>query len=834
MADRLQEFDYRSSPYHRPNQPWMCGRLREGLPCDRGPSAAGQCQIDFECAPTSNGDRWTCARSMFAGGSCEHGPMPDGTCCRPLTRCTPTRSWRSRITFWSRWAAVFTVGLLLLLLGGGDVARHASPGQLTFQHADIGCAGCHTAVADAPTTWLQTALGSGVEHADAKQCLDCHAFGANAFNPHNRSTEQLAAVTSQAAPSTEGGPAWRVQVASTVFAGAEPGAAATRCASCHNEHRGAAVDLTQTSEARCQACHDAKFASLSSGHPNFAKYPFSRRTSLIFDHPRHFSTHFREAAVAASAPRGCNGCHEVDQDGGAMLLKPFEQTCSACHAGQITGAGRASAKGLEIFSAPGLDAESLVEANVPIGSWPEDAEGEITPFMAVLLSVSPDLAESVDALHGEDLLDLADSEPSHHAHAGATAWGIKHLLFDIATGGSAALRERLAAVQDREATEHHTRLTGQLPRETIVAAQREWFPRLHHEVPAQRAGRPIPSARVGAPEAQSSPSPAPQQKPDGEGDSILGDDAKGGDNILGGGDKKADGGDSILGGDDKKADAGDSILGGDDKKPDGGDSILGGNDSILGGADKKADAGDSILGGDDKKPDGGDSILGGNDSILGGDPDKPAAAPSPVVETAELPPSLDGETWAEAGGWYRDDFSIRYRPLGHADPFMVAWFDLAAALKGSKSSGAANRLLDVLAEPKAPGRCGKCHSVDTVGDGPAVIHWRAKRPAADDHQFTQFSHRAHFSLLDEEGCLSCHSMDGAVDSASGYKDGDPKTFAANFKPISRETCARCHTPSNAGDSCLSCHNYHVGNFPSVFVSAPKLMPKEVSARTPAK
>ena len=30
--------------------------------------------------------------------------------------------------------------------------------------------------------------------------------------------------------------------------------------------------------------------------------------------------------------------------------------------------------------------------------------------------------------------------------------------------------------------------------------------------------------------------------------------------------------------------------------------------------------------------------------------------------------------------------------------------------------------------------------------------------------------------------------------------------------MSKETCSGCHSAEKAGDNCLNCHNYHVGEF----------------------
>ena len=75
---------------------------------------------------------------------------------------------------------------------------------------------------------------------------------------------------------------------------------------------------------------------------------------------------------------------------------------------------------------------------------------------------------------------------------------------------------------------------------------------------------------------------------------------------------------------------------------------------------------------------------------------------------------------------------------------------------------------------------------------------------------TFFSHATHFSLLREDGCLTCHTLDPAARYADGYKDKDPLTFSSNFKPLDAATCATCHVEERAGESCLLCHQYHVG------------------------
>ena len=75
---------------------------------------------------------------------------------------------------------------------------------------------------------------------------------------------------------------------------------------------------------------------------------------------------------------------------------------------------------------------------------------------------------------------------------------------------------------------------------------------------------------------------------------------------------------------------------------------------------------------------------------------------------------VDPETWAEYGGWYRQDYTIYYRPTGHKDKFIQSWLVLTGpqAPKGGTSPAAA--VFDYLTSKDAQGSCTKCHSVDDV------------------------------------------------------------------------------------------------------------------------
>ena len=227
-----------------------------------------------------------------------------------------------------------------------------------------------------------------------------------------------------------------------------------------------------------------------------------------------------------------------------------------------------------------------------------------------------------------------------------------------------------------------------------------------------------------------------------------------------------------------------------------------------------SDEDDSILDDDE------DSILDAGDAL--GDEDETAGEDAEVAPAAL---SAEGEAWAEAGGWYREDFTLRYRPSGHADGFVRAWLDLSGSVADAPGAEAAGSIFEGLAAPESPGSCVKCHSVDANADGTRTVNWHARRPEPDFKPFTAFSHTAHFSLLDESGCVSCHALDPGADTASGYADRDAATFVRGFKPVERRICVQCHTGEAAGEGCLTCHNYHVGTFPPAMIATPATMEK---------
>jgi hypothetical protein len=174
-----------------------------------------------------------------------------------------------------------------------------------------------------------------------------------------------------------------------------------------------------------------------------------------------------------------------------------------------------------------------------------------------------------------------------------------------------------------------------------------------------------------------------------------------------------------------------------------------------------------------------------------------------------LDSSADNDARVSAGGWYKnnDDFAIYYRPTGHADDFLQGWLNTAV----SRKTEAGSAMFELLADEKAPGVCMKCHSVSEQNEQRAV-NWMSKRPLAFEHRSVEFRHSAHFSLINADGCATCHKLDADADFLASFDSDKAGDFSSSFTGLQRDTCVECHTPERAGDTCLSCHNYHIGVF----------------------
>jgi len=186
----------------------------------------------------------------------------------------------------------------------------------------------------------------------------------------------------------------------------------------------------------------------------------------------------------------------------------------------------------------------------------------------------------------------------------------------------------------------------------------------------------------------------------------------------------------------------------------------------------------------------------------------PAPGAAPVIS---IDSDVDPESWAEYGGWYRQDYAIYYRPAGHKDKFVYAWLFLTGphAPKGEPSPAAA--IFDSLTGKDAQGSCTKCHSVDDIPGKGRLVNFSPASVASKQGRFTAFVHEPHFGVLENKGCLTCHSLEKGRPYLKSYEQGNPHEFASGFGAVKKELCQSCHTAGMARQDCLTCHKYHVND-----------------------
>jgi hypothetical protein len=185
---------------------------------------------------------------------------------------------------------------------------------------------------------------------------------------------------------------------------------------------------------------------------------------------------------------------------------------------------------------------------------------------------------------------------------------------------------------------------------------------------------------------------------------------------------------------------------------------------------------------------------------------QPQARAAPVIG---IESDVDPESWAEYGGWYRQDYAIFYRPVGHKDKFIFSWLFLTGpqAPKGDRSPAAA--VFDFLTGKDAQGSCTKCHSVDGIRGKGRLVNFSPPKIEAKMGRFTNFIHEPHFGVLENRGCLTCHNLEKGRPYLQGYEQGNPKKFVSNFGAVKKELCQTCHTSGMARQDCLLCHKYHL-------------------------
>lgn len=454
--------------YERPNQKWVCGSAEDGMPCPIGPTAAGFCSHAAACHPVRDGDRWVCNRSALRGGTCEAGPTPEGECCQHYS-CSPVRSMRSKRGRFVTAMALVTLGGLCMVLSSHWRNEIIAPGELTVHHAQLvaqggdftsRCASCHVAGNQSFLDWVtQTVRPELQAPSQSDLCMECHKKSIPtelALVAHNVDPGVLLASHHESAEGRRANP-------SGLFA----------CATCHQEHHGAAHDLKAMTDSACQACHSQQYHSFATDHPEITNWPEARRTRIAFDHATHLAKHF----PAEKQPFVCANCHQQSETGFQQTLG-YEQSCAKCHDSDIQASWEA---GLSFVSLPMIDAEALTEAGHDIGRWPESATGDFDgplPNIAKFLLASDDkAAKGMTVLRADfDFYDVDPDDLKQLDAAASIVKALKQLLDDLGNRGHQAIQERIEKNLGRSVTLNElSAIVAHLSSENAKAISQDWF-----------------------------------------------------------------------------------------------------------------------------------------------------------------------------------------------------------------------------------------------------------------------------------------------------------------------------------------------------------------------
>ncbi|MGI9423895.1 MAG: hypothetical protein ACR2PA_11920 [Hyphomicrobiaceae bacterium] len=702
---------------------------------------------------------------------------------RPKGRPTPTAKLVAKRNAMGRWTALFVLGILALGLTATANRQILMPGPLAAAHGSQSeCDSCHANVGSSKFGWLHQVVAPSSPERDSKTCLACHTIARSPFNPHGVAKKKLQQRTQRLGESNKlDDKPLIANLRSYLFPAKVSTSDGVFCATCHTEHQGQSADLKNVSDGRCQACHVVQFDDFENGHPDYRSYPFRRRTRVRFDHAKHFKQNFPEAITrkrnTGPVPDQCTDCHTSAATPQHMAVKPFDQTCASCHLRQILGEERATGpKGVALLTLPGVDVETLREKNVAIGDWPEDSEADISPLMALLIGVDGKRQALIRIVRSMDLLDLSKASDKELKAAAAFIWEVKLLLHDLITSKNTRIKERIRLATGAELGNMRIpQLVSALPRDVLVGLQQKWLPNLATEIEAYSQIK----NRLDAVLADIETKPAAPaltawqtEVADGESSETTTETAI---NVNAGPWRVDPFGALIKGPEDAARRAA-------ERK----------QQAELEAAEKAADA------------DGADA----DDS-----------------DVAPLTANVDGESWAEFGGWYRGEFAILYRPAHHKDAFLRAWLDISSRsmIAPRTENPLAKAAFEHLTGEDAQGQCTKCHSVDQAKSGRLLINWSPASHGTKASRFTRFLHEPHFGVVGEKGCLTCHTMADTQPTKSAYKSGNPFKFSSNFKAIDKSSCDSCHNRSSALQDCTLCHNYHVTKVgsPKLSTSIPK-------------
>lgn len=762
-----------------------------------------------------------------------------------------------------RIAAVFALLTVVFIVIGFAASKGNEflvPGPLTSVHGTIeACSTCHTQTGGSKFNWVN-GLVAPDPLADSKACMGCHKMPDTAFTAHGASAKRLELSRQRIAQSSHIQSEPLAARAQTVaFPADKILARDLYCATCHQEHQIGMAHLTKFSNEQCRSCHTAKFDSFEHDHPNFKGYPFKRRTRIIYDHAGHFGKHYPEIAKkdpTKRIPPTCSTCHNSNADQRTMGVASFEATCAGCHLEQIKGNERVSGpKGIAFLSLPSVDVETLKKRSAEIGEWPDTSEAESTPFMKLLIGGTDHGAAVLKGIEKLNLQDLTNASDDEIKAVTNYIWEIKKLVHRLITEKASTVLGRMTITADKKAEiAPAADLTTSIPRDVIVRAQQQWLPNLGVEIASgpikptagaqdQNAAQPAvtaiePTSKDGESEdaaqseSQSEPTPADKKEDAAQpkldppacslrvfGQCLVSNQAAAKPNDAEK-EREATTSDPATTGGGPWTTTTEplppSMRAGLSTLADTAEHRMFAEAPNANGSKRTADQTDDLLHPTDEelrdiqahnKASGKKSHTANPQNAGGVQTDQKSGS---QPETARgIEGTVDAEEWADFGGWYQQDYTIFYRPVGHKDKFLFSWLTLKGQQLQSKTSRLTASIFESLTHKDSPGSCVKCHSVDKGEGDQRIINFLPLSADTKTDAFTRFKHEPHLSTIGKSGCLSCHELRSGQSYLKSYEQSNPHIFTAEFKTLDKAKCTSCHADGKARQDCVLCHKYHV-------------------------
>ncbi len=681
-----------------------------------------------------------------------------------------------RVRTWSglrRRALLIMTTLTLLVVVLLWMALPASvifkPGELSTPHAQIlagtltqdRCGACHVESSLSPMAWLRASFRSTDEaHQElnsSELCMNCHKqvipaqYATSAHNLPLSHRDRLTRSIKLAAQKTGRQGELDQLALQRFFPSAVVDQNEIQCSVCHQEHHGRKGDLLVMSDAQCQSCHAERFGAFADSHPGWQSWPYGRGGQIAFDHGSHHDKHF--PSMSGSTPSGgtkfdCNACHPLAGTGSANSIAAFSAA---------TGAG----------------------SKLPVS-------GEVTRTVSYELACASchDKALQQQSASGLDLLALPmipDAVARELASSSEWTWPmgaigypdglispLTELLLRSDPDVSAIVRQvpggdlsRLSPndpktkVIVRGLAVEYRRLVSDLSREGHIAFSRR-LSRLG--IPDQAISsvlRTLPPQLLESANEKwfgASQSSASFERTDSLSMFVVKDE-----NAT----------------PKRSREVADSRI-----------TLVETSPTIRQVA---ADDRDSLLLDDDLLTE--DPLA---DELLAEDPltDDPLANDPLASDSLTTPTPVPADQQLKFGGWRRDDLrlAIHYRASGHTDPVLVGLIETFAHLKEG------DPLRKRFFKQSVVAACVECHATaDSI-----IPQWTSIDLVGRKSEFTKFSHRPHLNVSGLGSCLHCHQVTPETSSMTN-----------DFQPLTRESCAACHLPHAAGDSCTTCHRYHI-------------------------